>query len=162
MTAIGVTVALATLLVPRRAVPGLIAAGAGAALVVFNLTLMSPTRPEPVELIANAVRAEGDDTRLCACGALGRSLPFYTGMRAEIADVNLEHTNELEHHLQADRPGLLVVDERVLDHVERRLSRTFPRVTSVTYLNTGIWQRGESLLAPDPQHVQRVVLIRNR
>jgi len=123
---------------------------------------MAPNRPEPVEVIAAAIRADGQGRDLCACGALGRSLPFYAGMRAVIADVNSEHTDELTFYLENSRPGLLVVDEQVLDQVERRLGRTFQRLTSVTYLNTSIWQRGESLLAPDPRRVQRVVLVRNR
>ena len=97
-------------------------------------------------MIAAAIRADGQGRDLCACGALGRSLPFYAGMRAVIADVNSEHTDELTFYLENSRPGLLVVDEQVLDQVERRLGRTFQRLMSVTYLNTSIWQRGESLL----------------
>ena len=162
MTTIGVALAAATLLLPRRVVPWAIAVAAGAALVVFNVTLLAPRRPEPVEVMAAAIRADGQGRDLCACGALGRSLPFYAGTRAVIADVNSEHTDELIYYLENSRPGLLVADERVLDQVERRLGRTFPRVMSVTYLNTSIWQRGESLLAPDPRHVQRIVLVRNR
>ena len=162
MTMIGVALAAATLLLPRRVVPWAIAVAAGAALVVFNVTLLAPRRPEPVEVMAAAIRADGQGRDLCACGALGRSLPFYAGTRAVIADVNSEHTDELIYYLENSRPGLLVADERVLDQVERRLGRTFPRVMSVTYLNTSIWQRGESLLAPDPRHVQRIVLVRNR
>ena len=162
MTVIGVALAVATMFLPRRIVPAVIAVAAGAALVVFNVTLMAPNRPEPVEVIAAAIRADGQGRDLCACGALGRSLPFYSGMRAVIADVNSEHTDELTFYLENSRPGLLVVDERVLEQVERRLGRTFQRLKSVTYLNTSIWQRGESLLAPDPRHVQRVILVRNR
>jgi 4-amino-4-deoxy-L-arabinose transferase-like glycosyltransferase len=162
MTALGVVAAIAALLVPRRVVPWAIACAAAAALVVFHLTLLAPTRPEPVEIIAAAIRADGEGRGLCACGALGRSLPFYAGQRAIIADVHSGYTDELVYYLQANDPHLVVADERVLEQVERRLGRTFPRVTSVTYLNSGIWQRGESLLAPDPRHVQRVVLVRNR
>ena len=162
MTVIGALVAVATLVVPRRVVPAVVAAAGGAALVVFNLSLMAPSRPEPVEVIAAAIRAEGQGNDVCACGALGRSLPFYAGRRAVIADVNAAHTDELIHHLNMDRPYLLVVDENVLSGVEERLGRAFPRLAAVTYLNTSAWQRGETLLSPDPRQVQRVVLIRNR
>jgi 4-amino-4-deoxy-L-arabinose transferase-like glycosyltransferase len=162
MTAIGGMLAVVTLIVPRRVVPLSTAVAAGAALAVFNVTLLAPARPEPVEVIAAAIRAEGHGREVCACGALGRSLPFYAGTRAVIADVNAEYTDELEYYLQINQPHLVVTDERVLAHVERRLGRTFPRLASVTYLNTGIWQRGESLLAPNPRHVQQVVLVRNR
>jgi 4-amino-4-deoxy-L-arabinose transferase-like glycosyltransferase len=162
MTAIGATLTVVACLAPRRVVPLLIAVAAGAALVVFNLTLLAPARPEPVEVIAAAIRTEGQGRDVCACGALGRSLPFYAGTRAVIADVNSQYTDELVYYLESDQPHLVVTDERVLAQVERQLGRTFPRLTSVTYLNTGIWQRGESLLAPDPRHVQRVVLVRNR
>jgi hypothetical protein len=162
MTAIGGMLAVVTLIVPRRVVPLSTAVAAGAALAVFNVTLLAPARPEPVEVIAAAIRAEGHGREVCACGALGRSLPFYAGTRAVIADVNAEYTDELEYYLQINQPHLVVTDEGVLAHVERRLGRTFPRLASVTYLNTGIWQRGESLLAPNPRHVQQVVLVRNR
>jgi 4-amino-4-deoxy-L-arabinose transferase-like glycosyltransferase len=162
MTAMGMVAALGALVTPRRMVPWAIAGAAGAALVVFHLTLLAPTRPEPVEVIAAAIRAEGEGRNVCACGALGRSLPFYAGRPAVIADVHAEYTDELVYYLQTDAPHLVVADERVLERVEQRIGRTFPRLTSVTYLNAGIWQRGESLLAPDPRHVQRVVLVRNR
>ncbi len=104
MTAIGVVLAAATLFLPRRVVPAAIALAAGAALVAFNVTLMAPSRPEPVETIAAAIRAEGQGRDLCACGALGRSLPFYAGMRAVIADVTSDHTDELTYYLDDSRP----------------------------------------------------------
>ena len=162
MTALGALAALGALVVPRRVVPWAIAGAAGTALVVFHLTLLAPSRPEPVEVIAAAIRADGDGREVCACGALGRSLPFYAGKRAVIADVHAQYTDELLYYLQTEAPHLVVADARVLERVEEKIGRTFPRLTSVTYLNTGIWQRGESLLAPDPRHVQRVVLVRNR
>ena len=162
MAAIGAAATVLTLVVPRRLVPWSIACAAAGALVVFHLTLLAPHRPEPVEVIAAAIRTEGGGPDVCACGALGRSLPFYAGKRAVIADVHAEYTDELVYYLEIDAPHLVVADEGVLNQVEQKLGRTFPRLTSVTYLNTGIWQRGESLLAPDPRHVQRVVLVRNR
>ena len=141
----------------------LIAAAAGAALVVFNVTLMAPHRPEPVEVIAAAIRADGEGRDLCACGALGRSLPFYAGMRAVIADVNSEHTDELTFYLENESARIARGGRTGARPASSAASAaTFPRLMSVTYLNTSIWQRGESLLAPDPRHVQRVVLVRNR
>ena len=122
----------------------------------------APAQQAFIEVVAAAIRANGDGRELCACGALGRSLPFYARRRAVIADVHMEYTDELVYYLETAAPHLVVADERVLEQVEHKLNRTFPRLTSVTYLNTGIWQRGESLLAPDPRHVQRVVLVRNR
>lgn len=162
MAAMGLAVAILALLMPRRIVAPAIAVAAAGALVVFNMTLMAPNRPEPVEVIAAAIRVDNQGWDVCACGALGRSLPFYAGTRAVIAEVNANYTDELVSYLEHQRPHLIVADERVLTLVEGRIGRRFPRMTSVTYLNTGIWQRGESLLAPDPSHVQTVVLVRNR
>ena len=162
MVAIGIVLAAVTLFMPRRIVPGVIAAAAGAGVIAFNASLMSPDRPEPVERIAAHIRATEAGREVCACGAMGRSLSFYTGTKTIIAEVTMEYLDQIVDYLGNDTPRTLVVDARVLARVEQRLGRTFPRVASTTYLNTGIWQRGETLVAPDPGAVQPVLLIRNR
>jgi 4-amino-4-deoxy-L-arabinose transferase-like glycosyltransferase len=162
MVAVGLALVATVFFLPRRSVAAAVIIAAGAALTIYNNSVMSPSRPEPVEVVAASIRADSADREVCACGALGRSLPFYAGTRAVIANVTSDYTAELIYYLENHIPRVLVVDARVLEVVERQLGRTFRRLHAITYLNTSVWQRGETLIAPDPLQVQRVVVIWNR
>jgi hypothetical protein len=162
MVAVGLALVATVFFLPRRSVAAAVIIAAGAALTIYNNSVMSPSRPEPVEVVAASIRTHSADREVCACGALGRSLPFYAGTRAVIANVTSDYTAELIYYLENHIPRVLVVDARVLEVVERQLGRTFRRLHAITYLNTSVWQRGETLIAPDPLQVQRVVVIWNR
>jgi hypothetical protein len=159
---IGLLTAVGALLLSRRAIIAATTIAAAAVVVLFATSFLAPGRPEPVEIIAGAVRAEGSNIAVCACGAFARSLNFYTHAPVEIANVTPDSTDELRRFL--DRPDrvLAVVDWRALVRVEESLGTRFPRITEVLYVNTSVWQRGESLRRFDPADVQRVLLIANR
>ena len=159
---IGLAVVLLAFVLPRRVMPAAVTAAAAAVLLVFQGSLLAPGRPEPVEVVAAAIRAENRGAAVCACGAFARSLNFYTGSRVEIANVTEDYTDELRRFLENPARVLAAADARALERVETSLGRRFPRITEVTYLNTSVWQRGETLAYPDPALVQRVVLIANR
>jgi hypothetical protein len=139
-----------------------IAVSATATLLVFQQSVMTPGRPEPVEIIAAAVRAQGPELPFCACGALGRSLNFYTHAPVLIADVTPENVDQAVGFMDTPSRVLEVLDARELAVVEARKGTRFPRIAEVTYLNTSIWQHGEVLLRPDPSWMQHVVLIASR
>lgn len=162
MVTIGALATVVPFFVSRRIVPLTIAIAAAASLTVFEWSLLSPGRPEPVETMAQAIRQAGPELPLCACGALGRSLNFYTHNKVEIANVTSDSVEEARQFLETDRRVLAAVDSHALDNLERSLGRTFPRLAEVDYLNTFIWRRGDTLPDPDPSLVQRVVLISNR
>lgn len=162
MLAVGSVATLSLIFVSRKSVPLVIAAAAAISLTVFEWSLLSPGRPEPVETIAAAIQAAGPDLPVCACGAIGRSLSFYTHHPVEIANVTPDNVEEARRFLSTDRRVLAVMDLRGLDVLERLLGRRFPRLAEIDYLNTFVWRRGDTLPDPDPALVQRVVLIANR
>jgi 4-amino-4-deoxy-L-arabinose transferase-like glycosyltransferase len=162
ITAVGVVVTASVPVLSRRAALSALTIAAAAVLVVFQWFLLSPGRPEPVETVARAIRADGPVDRLCSCGAMGRSLAFYAHRKSIIANVTADNTAELSQFLDSPDRVLAAVDGRALAAVEATRNHRFPRLTEVTYLNTSVWQRGETLIDPDPNWVQRVVLIANR
>jgi len=157
MIGAGVAIAAAALLAPRRVIPGIVAAGAAATVMAFDATVLRAVRPEPVEVIAAAIKAQEPVDAVCACGAFARNLTFYTG-------TPIVNNEELGQFLTRPGPGLAVVDSVLLAAVESSLQRRFPRLAEVTYLNPALWQRpGEALLNPDPgRYLQRVFLVSNR
>lgn len=162
MLAIGVLAMLLLIVVSRAIAPVVIAMAAMLSLTVFEWSLLSPGRPEPVETMAAAIQAAGPDLPVCACGAIGRSLSFYTHHKVEIANVTPEDVEEARRFLATDQRVLAVMDVRGLEVLEASTGRRFPRVTELDYLNTFVWRRGDTLPDPDPTLVQRVVLISNR
>jgi hypothetical protein len=154
--AAAVLIVAALWILPRPAVPAVIAVASAITVIALVRSVLMPGRPEPVEVIAAAVRDEGPVPRVCACGAFARSLNFYTHLPTVVAATDPEVIGFLS---SPDRV-LAVVDSTVLASVEQAMARRFPRVTEVTYLNTGTWT--EVLATPDPAVVQRVILIRNR
>jgi hypothetical protein len=100
---------------------------------------------------------------VCACGAFGRSLNFYTHVKTVFA-YDTERTDAgVVAFLSRPDPVLAAVDAALLPGVERTLGRTFTRLAEVDYLDTSIWQRpGDALLSPDPSLVRHVVVVSNR
>ena len=162
MLGIGVVATLLLVVVPRVTVPAVIAVAAALSLTVFEWSLLAPGRPEPVETMAAAIESAGPDLPVCACGAIGRSLNFYTHHKVEIANVTPENVDEARQFLSTDQRVLAVMDVRGLEVLEASLGRRFPRLAEMHYLNTFVWRRGDTLPDPDPTLVQHVVLISNR
>ena len=127
MIAAGVSVAGAAFFAPRRAVAGFVAAGAAATVVAFSATVLRANRPEPVEVMAAAIRAHKPADAVCACGAFARNLTFYTHTPVYVG----EYQNDLREFLL--RPGsvLAVADSVRLEAVESVLQRKFPRIAEV-------------------------------
>lgn len=159
VTGLAAVAALAVL--PRPRLPWVVAAAAAVSLTVFAGTLLSPVRPEPAEVIGQRLRSEPADVLVCSCGAFARSLNFYAERPVVIANVSPEDPTELLSVLDSPGRALAAVDARTLAVIERD-GRRFPRLAEVTYLNSSVWQRGETLVRPDRSWVQRVVLIANR
>jgi len=162
MIGIGLAVTLALFVMPRRAVPLALTTASAAALVAFQLLVLAPGRPEPVETIAAAVRAQMPVAGLCACGAFARSLVYYAHAKTEIANVTADDTSQLEAFLEQPERVLAAVDSQALAKVEAARGRRFPRIAEVRYLNTNVWQRGDVLLRADSGRTQNVLLIANR
>ncbi len=161
IVAAGVIAALAGLLAPRRWAPWLVAVAAATAVVGFERSVLAPGRPEPVEVIASVARAHGVTSPMCACGALARSLTFYTEVKTYLAATDRGDEDVVEFLSSPDRV-FAAVDSHVLARVEASLGRRFPRLTEVQYLSAMARQQPAMLLRPDPSLLQRIVLVTNR
>jgi 4-amino-4-deoxy-L-arabinose transferase-like glycosyltransferase len=145
----------------RRGAPGAVAVAAGLSVLTFDGTVLVQGRPEPVEIIARAVRDHGPARLVCACGAFARSLTFYTGVPTDIENVgDVEGEEAVRRFLDTPDRVMAVVNADMLATVEAHAGRAFPRLAAATYLNTSVWPA--ALLDPDVHAVQHVVLIANR
>lgn len=156
--ALGAVVVLWAVVGPRRWAPAALAGAAAAAVIVFETAVLAPGRPEPVEVLARTIRDHGGTSPVCACGALARSLTFYTQLKVYLAPTD-EGDAEVIDFLTTDRRLFAAVDAEVLARVEATLGRRFPRLTEVRYLSAGVRQQPGMLLDPDPALVQRIVLV---
>jgi 4-amino-4-deoxy-L-arabinose transferase-like glycosyltransferase len=163
IVACGAVVILAAWFAPRRMLVPVLAVCAASALVLFDRTIAVSGRPAPVEVVGDIVRAHPEVSAVCACGAFGRSLNFYTHVKTVFA-YDTERTDAgVVAFLSRPDPVLAAVDAALLPGVERTLGRTFTRLAEVDYLDTSIWQRpGDALLSPDPSLVRHVVVVSNR
>jgi len=131
---------------------------AAVTVIAFESSVRVLGRPEPVEIVAAAARRAGPVPAICACGAFARSLTFYTHVPTVVRATEDEVVDFLS---TADRV-LAAIDSKMLAQVETRMGKLFPRLTEVTYLDSAAWQRVDSLRSPDPNRLQRVILISNR
>jgi 4-amino-4-deoxy-L-arabinose transferase-like glycosyltransferase len=145
----------------RRWAPALVAVAAAVAVVVFERSVLAPGRPEPVEVIAAAARASGITSQMCACGALARSLTFYTHVKTYLAATDRGDA-DVEAFLASPGRVLAAVDSHVLARVEARLGRRVPRLVEVDYLSATVRQQPATLLRPDPGLLQHLVVVSNR
>jgi 4-amino-4-deoxy-L-arabinose transferase-like glycosyltransferase len=153
----GLSIAAVVFLSPRIAL-GTLTASAAATLLAVQASVLSPGRPEPVEAVAAAVRAQGPNQTICTCGAFTRNLIFYAHNRTVVGETEADAQRFLE---QGDR-ALVVLDRSVLQRIQQRTGRQFPRLAEASYLNTNAL-RVDDLIDPDPDRkLQRVVLVRNR
>jgi 4-amino-4-deoxy-L-arabinose transferase-like glycosyltransferase len=158
MVAAGVVIAAVALLAPRRAVPAVVVAGAAVTVMAFDVTVLRTTRPEPVEIIASAIRAQEPPDAVAVSGVFVRNLTFYTHTPVWVG----EYAENLAEILAQHGHVLAVTDSERLARVESSMQRRFPRLAEVTYLNPGFWQRpGAALLNPS-RYLQQVVLVSNR
>ena len=142
----------------RRWSPTVVGAAAAAAVVVFETAMLAPGRPEPVEVIARVVREHNGLSPVCACGALARSLTFYTERKTYLAATDQGDASVLEF-LTRDQRLFAAVDAPVLARVEASLGRRFPRLAEVRYLSGNVRQQPATLLNPDPGLVQHIILV---
>jgi 4-amino-4-deoxy-L-arabinose transferase-like glycosyltransferase len=163
MIGAGVTTLAAAVLAPRRLVPAVVALSAGATVMAFDATVLRADRPEPVEVIAAAIRREAPVTDICACGAFARNLSFYAQDKIFVGDFT-EGDAVLRDFIQRSAPVLAASDEYWLGVVEAKLNRRFRRVAEVSYLNPDLWKRPDKALTdPDPaKYLKRVILVSNR
>jgi 4-amino-4-deoxy-L-arabinose transferase-like glycosyltransferase len=154
----GAVVMLWALVGSRRWIPAVLASAAASAVMVFEMSVLAPGRPEPVEVLARTIRDHGGTAPVCACGALARSLTFYTHLKTYLAPT--DHGDaEVADFLTTDRRLFAAVDAAVLARVEANLGRRFPRLLEVQYLSASLRQQPGTLLNPDPGLVQRIVLV---
>ncbi|HEX7778957.1 MAG TPA: glycosyltransferase family 39 protein, partial [Vicinamibacterales bacterium] len=125
------SIVAAVFLSPRIAL-GTLTASAAATLVAIQASVLSPGRPEPVETVAAAVRAQGPNQTICTCGAFTRNLIFYAHNRTVVGETEADAQRFLE---QGDR-ALVVLDALVLERIQQMAGRRFPRLVEVSYLNT--------------------------
>jgi 4-amino-4-deoxy-L-arabinose transferase-like glycosyltransferase len=157
----GCVVILSGLVGPRRWTPIVVASAAALAVVVFERSVLASGRPEPVEVLAATARAHGVTAPMCACGALARSLTFYTHVKTYLAATDRGDDDVVEF-LASGQPVLAAVDSNVLARVEARLGRRFTRLTEVRYLSATARQQPGTLLSPDPGLLQQIVLVTNQ
>jgi 4-amino-4-deoxy-L-arabinose transferase-like glycosyltransferase len=155
----GAAVIGAAFLAPRRWLPVVLTLASAVGVAAFVQGVLTSGRPEPVERLAAAARANGPADRICACGAFARNILFYTHVRTVIADTG-RSDEEVVAFLQTPERVLAAVDSRTLASVEARTAQRYPRLAEVSYLS--LWQHPEALLAASPAAVQRVILISNR
>jgi 4-amino-4-deoxy-L-arabinose transferase-like glycosyltransferase len=154
----GALVVVWALVGSRRWMPAVVGAAAAAAVVVFEAAVLAPGRPEPVEVIARVVREQNGTSPVCACGALARSLTFYTQLKTYLAATDRGDADVMEF-LTRDERLFAAVDAQVLARVEARLDRRFARLADVRYLSGNVRQQPATLLDPDPGLVQHIILV---
>jgi hypothetical protein len=137
---------------------GAVTGAAAATLLAVHASVFSPARPEPVEAIAAAVRAQGAEPSVCTCGAFTRNLVFYTHHPTLVGEFDADAQRILE---QTNRT-IVVVDEPMLARIEQATGRRYIRLAETTYLNLAAL-RAEDLVNPDPaRRLQQIVLASNR
>jgi 4-amino-4-deoxy-L-arabinose transferase-like glycosyltransferase len=158
MIAVGVVTLGAALFAARRHVPAVLAVAAAVALAAFQAAVLSPKRPEPVELMARAAREQGPVPVVGNCGGFARSFVFYSHGKTAMIDSE----ERVRNFLDTPEVVLATIDEDMLATIETSLNRRFPRLADVTYVNSGVWQRPATLWDPNARYLQRIILIRNR
>ncbi len=156
--AAGVVTAMASVFAPPKVTVGVITGAAAATLLALQASVFSPARPEPVEVIAAAVRAQGSEPTVCTCGAFTRNLPFYSHRPRLVGELD-EHAQRI---LDQQNHTIVVVERQMLDRIEQASGRRYVRLAEVTYLNVAAL-RADDLLNSDPtRRLQQIVLVSNR
>jgi hypothetical protein len=158
MIGAGAVAMLAALVLAPRPAIAVLTVCAAMTVIAFESSVRVLGRPEPVEVVAAAARQAGPVPAICACGAFARSLTFYTHVPTVIRATE----DEVVDFLSSGDRVLAAIDSKMLAQVEARMGKSFPRLTEVTYLDSAAWQRVDSLRSPDPNRLQRVILISNR
>ena len=139
--------------------PAIMAASAAALLLSIQFGALAGRRPEPVEQMAELVRAHRtSNERIGSYEVFVRNLVFYTGIQqAELFD----DAHALEFMRSADRV-LLVVGGDDLHRLQEMSGTRMRPLGSVQYLNTANI-RLRTLLYPMPeQDLETVFLVTNR
>lgn len=158
MIACGAAAAASSLALAPRIALSVITGAAAATLLALQASVFSLGRPEPVEVIAAAVRAQGPEPTVCTCGGFTRNLVYYAHHFTLVGDLD-EHARRI---LEQKNHTIVVVDASMLDRIEAASGRRYVRLAEVTYLNVASL-RAEDLVRPDPaRRLQRIVLASNR
>jgi 4-amino-4-deoxy-L-arabinose transferase-like glycosyltransferase len=126
--------------------------------LLLQYTVLSPSRPEPVEQMARLItQARLGDEPYGRYRVFTRNLVFYTG----IEHVELITEDDVVEFLKLPRRVLCVLDARDLEAITTRAGIEVERLGEVPYLNTGNLKL-ETLIRPDPaRDIQLVVLVAN-
>jgi 4-amino-4-deoxy-L-arabinose transferase-like glycosyltransferase len=158
MIACGAAAAAASLALPPRVALSGITGAAAATLLALQASVFSLGRPEPVEVIGAAVRAQGQEPTVCTCGAFTRNLVFYARHFTLVGELD-EHARRI---LEQMNHTIVVLDASMLDRIEAASGRRYVRLAEVTYLNVASL-RADDLVRPDPaRRLQHIVLASNR
>ena len=158
MIACGAAAAAASLALAPRIALAVIAGAAAATLLALQASVFSLGRPEPVEVIAAAVRAQGPEPTVCTCGAFTRNLVYYAQHFTLVGEID-EHARRI---LEQRNHTIVVVEAAMLDRIEAASGRRYVRLADVTYLNVASL-RADDLVRPDPaRRLQRIILASNR
>ena len=153
----GVT-AIVSIFAPPKVTVGVITGAAAATLLALQARVFSPARPEPVEVIAAALRAHGSEPTVCTCGAFTRNLGFYSHRPTLVGELD-EHAQRI---LEQQNHTIVVVEREMLDRIEQASGRRYVRLAEVTYLNVAAL-RADDLVNTDPAgRLQQIVLVSNR
>jgi 4-amino-4-deoxy-L-arabinose transferase-like glycosyltransferase len=154
--------AVLTVLARRRQVahlPVLLPVCAAITLLAIQSGTMSGRRPEPVEAMADLVRANRHAGEpIGAHHVFVRNLIFYTGLRQD----DLFSDDRATAFMRSRDRVLLVIRDTDLRRLEAASGVTMTELGSVRYFNTAN-VRFRSLVLPDPERdIQRVLLVTNR
>ena len=156
--AAGAVAAIAAMFAPPRVTIGAVAGAAATTLLAVHASVFSPARPEPVETIAAAARAQGTEPSVCSCGAFNRNLVFYLRRPTLVGEFDADAQRILEQNNHT----IVVVDTPMLERIEQSSGRRYVRLAEATYLNLAAL-RADDLVNPDPaRRLQRIVLASNR
>jgi 4-amino-4-deoxy-L-arabinose transferase-like glycosyltransferase len=158
MMAAGAVAAIAAVFAPPRVTVGAVAGAAATTLLAVHASVFSPARPEPVETIAAAARAQGTAPSVCSCGAFNRNLVFYLRRFTLVGEFDVDAQRILEQNNHT----IVVVDKPMLERIEQSTGRRYVRLAEATYLNLAAL-RADDLVNPDPaRRLQHIVLASNR
>ncbi len=154
----GVVAGIASVVATPRVTVAVMTGASAVTLLALQASVFSLGRPEPVEMIAATLRAQGPEPTVCTCGAFTRNLVFYSHHPTLVGETD-EHAQRI---LEQTNHTIVVVDRPMLERIEQATGRQFRRLVEVTYLNVAAL-RADDLVNPDPgRRLQQIVLVSNK
>lgn len=162
IAAVGLAAAAVAGVAIRRswaALPAVLVTSSVALMLTIQVTVLQPSRPEPVELMANLVRQHhSPGQRVGAYRAFVRNLIFYSRIKQD----DLMGQAAAVEFLKSPERVLLMLPADELSAIEAASGLVLSRLGEVTYVNTANF-RLRTLLRSNPNaEVVRVLLVANR